>query len=71
MIDFNKCICKDINIYAFCRMHWNGDDSSNLMFKLPNLKDRSLIKWAENGSFYMHEQLQNMGRNITVEVKMN
>jgi len=52
-------------------MHWNGDDSSNLMFKLPNLKDRSLIKWAENGSFYMHEQLQNMGRNITVEVKMN
>ncbi len=46
-IDFNKSICKDININPFCRMHWNGNDSSSLMFKLQNLKDRSLIKWAE------------------------
>jgi hypothetical protein len=41
------------------------------MFRLQNLKDRYLIKWTEIGSFYMHEQLQNMGRNITMEVKVN
>jgi hypothetical protein len=49
-------------------VHWNGDDSSSPMLLLQNLKDRSLIKWAENGGFYMHEQLQDMGRNITTEV---
>jgi hypothetical protein len=32
---------------TFCRVYWNRDDSSNLMFILQNLKDRSLIKWAE------------------------
>jgi len=39
----------------FCRVHWNGDDSSSPMLLLQNLKDRFLIKWAENGSFYMHD----------------
>jgi hypothetical protein len=29
--------------------------------KLQNLKDRSLIKWVEDGNLYMHEQLQDTG----------
>ncbi len=52
-------------------MYWNGDDSCSLMFVLQNLKDRSLIKWAEDGGLYMHEQLQDMGQNIAMEVTMN
>ncbi len=52
-------------------MYWNADDSSILMLKLQNLKDRSLIKWAEDGNLYMHEQLRNMGRNIATKVKMS
>jgi hypothetical protein len=55
---------------SFCRVHWNGDDSSSLMLILQNLKDRSLIKWADDGSFYMHEQLRDMGRNIATEDTM-
>ncbi len=55
---------------TFCRVYWNGDDSSIFMLILQNLKDRSLIKWAEDGSLYMHEQLRNMGRNIATEVTM-
>jgi hypothetical protein len=35
------------------------------------LKDKYLIKWAEDGSLYMHEQLRKMGRNITMEVPMS
>jgi energy-coupling factor transporter ATP-binding protein EcfA2 len=54
-----------------CQVYWNGDDSSNLMFILQNLKDRSLIKWAEDGSLYMHEQLRDMGQNIATEVTMS
>jgi len=56
---------------TFCRVYWNADDSSILMLKLQNLKDRSLIKWAEDGNLYMHEQLRNMGRNIATKVKMS
>jgi hypothetical protein len=41
------------------------------MLKLQNLKNRSLIKWVEDGSLYMHEQLQDMGREITMEVTMS
>jgi hypothetical protein len=41
------------------------------MLRLQNLKDRSLIKWAKNGSLYMHEQLRDMGQNIAMEVTMN
>jgi hypothetical protein len=53
---------------TLCRVYWNADDSSSPMLKLHNLKDRSLIKWGEDGSLYMHEQLRNMGRNIAMEV---
>jgi hypothetical protein len=52
-------------------MYWNGNDSLSPMLMLQNLKDRSLIKWAEDGGLYMHEQLQDMGRNIATEVTMS
>jgi hypothetical protein len=41
------------------------------MLRLQNLKDRSLIKWAKDGSLYMHEQLRDMGRNIATEITMS
>jgi len=41
------------------------------MLKLQNLKDKSLIKWAEDGGLYMHEQLRDMGRNIAMEVTIS
>jgi len=56
---------------TFCRVYWNGEDSSNLMLILQNLKDRYLIKWTEDDSLYMHEQLRDMGRNIATKVTMN
>jgi energy-coupling factor transporter ATP-binding protein EcfA2 len=56
---------------TFCRVYWNGDDSLNPILMLQNLKDRSLINWAEDGSLYMHEQLRDMGRNIAMEVTMS
>ncbi|KAH8972829.1 hypothetical protein BDL97_01G012100 [Sphagnum fallax] len=56
---------------TFHRVYWNGDDSWSPMLILQNLKDRSLIKWAEDGGLYMHEQLQDMGRNIAMEVTMS
>ncbi|CAM6061915.1 unnamed protein product [Sphagnum tenellum] len=54
---------------TFCRVY--GDYSSSPMLRLQNLKDKSLIKWAEDGSLYMHEQLRDMGRNIATEVTMS
>jgi hypothetical protein len=56
---------------TFCRIYGNTDGSSSPMFKLLNLKDRSLIKWVEDGSLYMHEQLRDMGRNIATKVTMS
>jgi hypothetical protein len=56
---------------TLCRVYWNGDNSRGLKIGLQNLKDRSLIKWAKDGGLYMHEQLQDMGRNIAMEVTMN
>jgi hypothetical protein len=41
------------------------------MLILQNLKERYLIKWAKDGGLYMHEQLQDMGRNIAMEEPMN
>jgi hypothetical protein len=40
------------------------------MFRLRNLKDKSLIKWAEDDILYMHEQVLDTGLNIAMEVKM-
>jgi len=53
------------------RVYWNGENSLGSKIGLQNLKDRSLIKWAKDGSLYMHEQLQDMGRNIAMEVTMS
>jgi len=55
----------------FCQVYWNADGSSSPMFKVQNLKDRSLIKWAKDGNLYMHEQLQHMGQNIATKVTMS
>jgi hypothetical protein len=65
------CFFVGLRLKTFCRIYWNGHDSSSPMLELQNLKDRSLIKWAKDGSLYMHEQLQDMGRNIAMEVTMN
>jgi hypothetical protein len=65
------CFFVGLKKNTICRMYRNGDDSSSPMLILQNLKDRSLIKWAEDGGLYMHEQLQNMGRNIAMEVTMS
>jgi hypothetical protein len=65
------CFFAGFNESTFCRVYWNGGDSSSPMLRLQNLKDRSLIKWAKDGSLYMHEQLRDMGRNIATEVTMS
>jgi hypothetical protein len=65
------CFFTSFKKSTICRVYWNGDYSSSPMLMLQNLKDRSLIKWAEDGSLYMHEQLRDMGRNITIEVTMS
>jgi hypothetical protein len=54
---------------TFCRVYCNGDDSLSPMLMLQNLKNKSLIKWAKDGGLYMHEQLRNMGRNITQKLQ--
>jgi energy-coupling factor transporter ATP-binding protein EcfA2 len=56
---------------TFCRVYWNGDYSPSPMLRLQNLKDKSLIKWVEDGNLYMHEQLRDMGRNIATEITMS
>jgi len=63
------CFLDNLKISTVCRM-WNEDDLRP-MFGLQNLKDRSLIKWTEDGVLYMHEQLRDMGRNIAMEVPMS
>jgi predicted secreted protein len=65
------CFLVGFNKSTLCRVYWNGDNSRGPKIILQNLKDRSLIKWAKDGGLYMHEQLQDMGRNIAMEVTMN
>jgi hypothetical protein len=65
------CFFTSLKKNTFCRVYWNVDGSSSPMLVLQNLKDRSLIKWAEDGSLYMHEQLQDMGRNIATKITMS
>jgi energy-coupling factor transporter ATP-binding protein EcfA2 len=65
------CFLVGFNESTLRRVYWNGDDSCSPMLILQNLKDRSLIKWLEDGRLYMHEQLQDMGRNIAMEVTMS
>jgi hypothetical protein len=65
------CFFVGLKRRTICRVYWNEDGSLNPIFILQNLKDRSLIQWAEDGNLYMHEQLQDMGRNIAMEVQMS
>jgi hypothetical protein len=65
------CFFTNFKKKTFCRVYWNVDGSSSPMLGLQNLKDRSLIKWAEDDNLYMHEQLRDMGRNIATKVTMN
>jgi energy-coupling factor transporter ATP-binding protein EcfA2 len=60
------CFFVGIKKSTICRVYWNGDDSSSLILK--NLTDRSLIKWVEGDSLYMHEQLRDLGQNIATEI---
>jgi hypothetical protein len=65
------CFFTSLKKTTFCQVYWHVDGLSSLMFRLQNLKDKFLIKWAEDGILYMHEQLRNMGRNIAMEVPMS
>jgi len=42
-------------------------DYLNPKFELQNLQHKSLVQWEEGEILYIHEQLQNMGQNITME----
>jgi hypothetical protein len=64
------CFFVGIKKSTICRVYWNGDDLSSIII-LQNLTDRSLIKWAEDESLYMHEQLRDLGQNIATEVRMS
>jgi hypothetical protein len=46
---------------------WSGD-YSDPKFGLQNLQHRYLIQWREGGILYIHEQLQDMGQNIAMEL---
>jgi len=65
------CFFNGFNESTLRRVYWNGNNSRGCMIGLQNLKDRSLIKWSKDGGLYMHEQLQDMGRNIAMEVTMS
>jgi len=56
------CFLGGLKISTICRV-WSG----NRKFELQNLQHRSLVQWAEDGILYMHEQLRDMGQNITME----
>ncbi len=46
---------------------WSGD-YSHAKFGLQNLQHRSLIEGTKGGTLYIHEQLQDMGQNIAMEL---
>jgi energy-coupling factor transporter ATP-binding protein EcfA2 len=56
------CFLGGLKISTICRV-WSG----NRKFELQNLQHRSLVQWAKDGILYMHEQLRDMGQNITME----
>ncbi len=60
------CFLGGLKINTICRM-WSGD-YLHPKSELQNLQHRSLIQWAEGGILYIHEQLQDMGRNIAMEL---
>ncbi len=60
------CFFGGLKISTICRA-WSGD-YLHQKFELQNLQHRSLIQWAEGGILYIHEQLQDMGQNIAMEL---
>ncbi|CAK9278210.1 unnamed protein product [Sphagnum jensenii] len=60
------CFLGGLKINTICRM-WSGD-YLHPKSELQILQHRSLIQWAEGGILYIHEQLQDMGRNIAMEL---
>jgi len=60
------CFLCGLKISTICRAWWR--DYLDLKFGLQILQDRSLIEWIEGGTLYIHEQLQDMGRNIAMEL---
>jgi hypothetical protein len=60
------CFLGGLKISTICRV-WSGD-YLNPKFELQILQDSSLVQWAEDGILYIHEQLQDMGQNIAMEV---
>jgi energy-coupling factor transporter ATP-binding protein EcfA2 len=60
------CFFGGLKISTICRA-WNRDYEYP-KFELRNLQHRSLIEWAEDGILYIHEQLQDMGQNIAMEL---
>ncbi len=46
---------------------WSGD-YLHPKFGLQNLQHGSLIQWIEGGILYIHDQLQDMGQNIAMEL---
>jgi len=46
---------------------WNGD-YSHPKFGLQNLQHKYLIQGVEGGTLYIHDQLQDMGQNIVMEL---
>ncbi len=60
------CFFRGLKISTICRA-WSGD-YLHPKFELQNLQHRSLIRWAEGGILYIHEQLQDMGQNIAMEL---
>jgi len=60
------CFFRGLKISTIC-WTWSGDYLHS-KFELQNLQHRFLIWWAEGGILYIHEQLQDMGRNIAMQL---
>jgi energy-coupling factor transporter ATP-binding protein EcfA2 len=58
------CFLGGLKLSTICRM-WNRDEHPYVA--LQNLQHRSLIEQAEGGTLYIHDQLRDMGQNITME----
>jgi hypothetical protein len=55
-----------LKISTICQM-WSGY-YLHPKFELQNLQHKYLIQWAKGGILYTHEQLQDMGQNIAMEL---
>jgi hypothetical protein len=60
------CFFGGLRINTICRVQ--SGNYLNPKLELQNLKHRSLVEWEKDGILYIHEQLQDMGRNIAMEL---